>query len=35
MYASPAAWQNWWITELGLTAIALAFLARRAARETG
>jgi hypothetical protein len=33
MYAGPAAWQSWWITELGLTAISLAFLARQRMRE--
>jgi exopolysaccharide production protein ExoQ len=33
MFAGPAAWQNWWTTELGLTAIILAFLSRRSSRE--
>jgi hypothetical protein len=33
MFAGSAAWQNWWMTELGLTAIALAFLSRRSRRE--
>ena len=30
MYAGLAAWQNWWLTSIGLTAITLAFLSRRA-----
>jgi exopolysaccharide production protein ExoQ len=33
MFAGPATWQSWWITEVGLTAITLAFLARRSSRE--
>jgi hypothetical protein len=33
MFAGTAAWQNWWVTALGLTAITLAFLSRRATRE--
>ena len=28
MFAGPAAWQNWWMTAIGLTAITLAFLSR-------
>ena len=30
MFAGLAAWQNWWLTSIGLTAITLAFLSRRA-----
>jgi hypothetical protein len=33
MFAGLAAWQNWWISSLGLTAISLAFLSRRSTRE--
>jgi exopolysaccharide production protein ExoQ len=34
MFAGPASWQNWWITAIGLTAITLAFLSRRASRRS-
>jgi hypothetical protein len=33
MYAGPAAWQSWWATAVGLTAITLSFLSRRSARD--
>jgi hypothetical protein len=35
MFAGLAAWQNWWITALGLTAVSLAFVSRRAFRTYG
>jgi exopolysaccharide production protein ExoQ len=30
MFSGLASWQNWWLTSVGLTAITLAFLSRRA-----
>jgi hypothetical protein len=32
MFSGLGSWQSWWITALGLTAVSLAFVSRRALR---
>jgi hypothetical protein len=32
MFSGLAAWQSWWLIDLGLTTITLAFVSRRGSR---